>query len=779
MGAKPSYEDLARRVKELEEQLADGEGRGFHPPHGDAVVVPEQFKPIFDKAQETVCRYFHDTRANPTEGTIEISDERYLLVRASALSYHFLITIRNLYGDRGEKESLAIGKNFLFDVAHIIGLNDARNFHEKMNLSDPIEKLSAGPVHFSHTGWALVDILPESHPSPDEDYFLTYHHPFSFEADAWIRAGQRADTPICIMSAGYSSGWCEESFGIPLTAVEVTCRARGDDNCTFIMAPPHKIEGYLEKYVADLSDGPRGPAAYEIPTFFERKETEEKMNFLSSITEQVSDAIIVTDLDFRITYVNRATEALYGYPPAELAGRDLASLCAEPDATTVVSQACWEVAGGRTWSGTVSAVRNDDRTFSAEMHITPMRDRNRNVISYIIIQRDITERQKLERKIIEAQKMDSIGNLAGGVAHDFNNMLGGILGYASTMLISEKDDRKRLYLQNIYDITGRASELTRKLLAFGRRGKNIVQPVSLNATAKEVHDILRYTVDKSVRIEFDLDDGLAAVNGDPTQMNQVLMNLCVNAFEAMPGGGTLRVTTRNVELNEDDVASRPDLSPGAYVKLTVRDTGRGIMEEVRERMFEPFFTTKQAGESRGTGLGLSTVYGIVKNHQGDISIQSEPGKGSVFDVYFPAGGVLTDEEETARPRGIEKAEGTILLVEDEDFMRNTIREMLEVIGYTVLTAEDGAEGIDVYRERHADIDAVMLDMLMPRAGGNDAFLGMREIDPNVRVVLCSGFARDGKAQEILDLGVRDFLQKPFTIEELAETLEKLMEPADE
>jgi PAS domain S-box-containing protein len=774
MCAEPTKEYLARRVKELEEQLAEVRLQRFHIPHGDAVVVPEQFKPIFDRAQETVCKYFSDIRADPAEGTIEISDERYLLVRASALSYNFLLSIKNLYSDRGERESLAIGKNFLFDVSHLIGLNDARNFHAKMDLSDPIEKLSAGPLHFSHTGWALVDILPESRPSPDEDYFLTYHHPFSFEADAWIRAGQKTDTPICIMNAGYSSGWCEESFGLPLTAVEVKCRARGDDNCTFIMAPPHRIEGYLKEYIADLPDDSRGSTTYDIPTFFERKKTEEKMNFLSSITEQVSDAIVATDLDFRITYVNKAAEALYGYTPEELAGRDFASLYSEPDATTVCGEACWEIAGGRTWSGTISALRSDGGTFTAEMHISPMLDKDGNAISYISIQHDITERQKLERKIIEAQKMDSIGNLAGGVAHDFNNMLGGILGYASTMLLSEQDDKKRLYLQNMSDIAERASELTQKLLAFGRRGKNIVQPVSLNAVAEEVYAILKYSIDKSVTIELDLDDRLRAVNGDPTQMNQVLMNLCVNAAEAMPNGGMMTVQTGNVELDKQDVASRPGLGPGAYVKLTVKDTGYGMTDAIRERIFEPFFTTKHAGESRGTGLGLSTVYGIVKNHQGDVGVQSEPGRGSVFEVYFPTGGVLTEEAKITRPRGIEKAEGTVLLVEDEDFMRNTIGEMLEVIGYTVLTATDGMEGIDVYRKNHADTDAVILDMIMPRAGGKEAFLGMREIDPDVKAILCSGFARDGKAQEILDMGVRDFLQKPFKIEVLAEALKKLV-----
>lgn len=240
------------------------------PPKGDTVSVPNQIKPIFDKAQKTVGKYFSDLYHDPEKGTIEIHDQRYVLVRASALSYDFLNTIQNLYADRGEEEAINIGRNFLFDIAHVIGLEDAKNFHKKMKLKDPISKLSAGPVHFAYSGWAFVDILPESKPSPDENYFLKYHHPFSFEADSWLRAGKKSDQPVCVMNAGYSSGWCEASFGISLTAVEISCKARGDKNCTFIMAPPNKIESYLGKQKTSKSK-----KKTQIPSFLERKKIEE------------------------------------------------------------------------------------------------------------------------------------------------------------------------------------------------------------------------------------------------------------------------------------------------------------------------------------------------------------------------------------------------------------------------------------------------------------------------------------------------------------------------
>jgi len=276
-----SKEELLNKIEELEnENCLLKEGVTSFLTTGETVSVPEQFKPLFDVAQKTVGSYFQELKASPSKGTIEINDERYVLLRASALSIDFLNKIKDLYADKGEEQGYAIGRNFLFDIAHLIGMEDAKSFHKKMNLEDPIAKLSAGPVHFAYSGWAYVDILPESNPSPDENYFLKYNHPFSFEADSWIKKGVKSDFPVCIMNSGYSSGWCEESFGLSLTAVEITCRAKGDENCTFIMAPPHKIEGYLKE--EDLwSDTEQ---VYEVPSFFERKNVEEKLK--SSLHEK-------------------------------------------------------------------------------------------------------------------------------------------------------------------------------------------------------------------------------------------------------------------------------------------------------------------------------------------------------------------------------------------------------------------------------------------------------------------------------------------------------------
>lgn len=269
---KSIIEKLSEENAELKKQFSKSDNK-------PKVSAPDVFKPIFKKAEDTVGAYFKNLKFSPSEGTIEINDQRYVLVRASALSYEFLNSFVQLYSNRGEEEAIGIAKNILFDLAHLIGMEDAKNFHKKMKLKDPISKLSAGPVHFAYSGWAFVDILPESKPSPDENYFLKYNHPFSFEADSWLRAGKKSKTTVCIMNSGYSSGWCQESFGVPLTAVEISCRAKGDKHCTFIMAPPHKIDAYLKKAKREKKSD-----AISIPAFLERKNIEEKLK--SSLNEK-------------------------------------------------------------------------------------------------------------------------------------------------------------------------------------------------------------------------------------------------------------------------------------------------------------------------------------------------------------------------------------------------------------------------------------------------------------------------------------------------------------
>lgn len=277
------YEERIKQLQQENELLRSGRF-----PHLNSVNVPEAFRPVFDIAEKTVREYFRDFKMDPGCGTIEINDQRYVLVRASAFSKGFLETIQGLYADKEPGEAFAIGRNFLFDYAHVIGMHDARDFHQKMNLTDPVARLSAGPVHFAWSGWAYVNIHPESNPTPDENFLLLYDHPYSFEADSWVRAGSISQEPVCVMNSGYSSGWCEESFGLPLTSVEISCIARGDAKCSFVMAPPHKISEHLEKISSQKKYASLD--MYNIPTFFERKKVEEEILRSKALAEDSAKA---------------------------------------------------------------------------------------------------------------------------------------------------------------------------------------------------------------------------------------------------------------------------------------------------------------------------------------------------------------------------------------------------------------------------------------------------------------------------------------------------------
>lgn len=273
MKTVPDYSQLLERIKALEAENEQLKQRLDFQGINKTVIVPEQFEDIFNQAEDVVRNYFSESRKSAENGEIVISGERYILLRSAALSYEFLDVFREFYSNHSFEEATRIGNNFLFDIAHVLGKKDALSFHDKMKLEDPVEKLSAGPVHFAFTGWANVEILPESNPSPDDNYYLKFYHHNSFEAQAWLAASRKSKGPVCTMNSGYSSGWCEESFGISLTTVEIACEAAGDEHCTFIMAPPHKIDGYLEKESKLKKSG-----NYDVPVFFELKYNEDRLN---------------------------------------------------------------------------------------------------------------------------------------------------------------------------------------------------------------------------------------------------------------------------------------------------------------------------------------------------------------------------------------------------------------------------------------------------------------------------------------------------------------------
>ena len=381
------------------------------------------------------------------------------------------------------------------------------------------------------------------------------------------------------------------------------------------------------------------------------------------------------------------------------------------------------------------------------------------------------EKQRLKEELMRAQKMESIGTLAGGVAHDFNNILMGIQGYVSLLMMEhDKDDSRYGKLKKIETQVQSASGLTRQLLGFARGGKYEVKPVDVNALVKNSSDVFGRTK-KQVAISVRYQDDVWPVLADAGQLEQVLLNMYINSWQAMPDGGDLYLTTRNVFLIGDDADAR-GVKAGPYVKISVTDTGVGMDEATRNRVFDPFFTTKEPG--RGTGLGLASAYGIVSHHGGLIDVESDPGKGSTFHVYLPAAEEVRTDPQPVVEKELQRGKETILVIDDEPMNIMVMKEILESLGYRVLCAGNGQEALSIYMIKQKSVDLVILDMIMPGMGGGAAFDALREINPGVKVILSSGYNLDGEARRILDRGCNGFLQKPFLINELADKIREYL-----
>ncbi len=381
------------------------------------------------------------------------------------------------------------------------------------------------------------------------------------------------------------------------------------------------------------------------------------------------------------------------------------------------------------------------------------------------------EKKRVENRLYQAQKMESIGILAGGVAHDFNNLLMGIQGRTSLMLMNtEPSDPHYDQLSKIEGHIHSATSLTKQLLGFARGGKYEVKPSQMNELIRKDVDIFERTK-KDVALHLELGDSLWLVDVDTAQIDQVLLNLFINAGQAMPYGGDLYIHTENLELSQRDLEPY-GLDPGKYVKVSVTDTGIGMDEKTMKNVFDPFFTTKELG--RGTGLGLASVYGIMKNHYGLVNVYSELGNGSTFNLYLPASAKKAMEEQAQDVSELESiGPKTILLVDDEPFIQDVGQEILEHLGHQVLVAGSGMEAVKKLEGSQAAIDLVILDMIMPEMGGGEVFDHLKDVDPDVRVLLSSGYSINGRAQDILDKGCVGFIQKPFTINQLRQKLREI------
>ncbi len=511
-----------------------------------------------------------------------------------------------------------------------------------------------------------------------------------------------------------------------------------------------------------------------------RKQSEARRH---AILETALDSIVLMDHEGRIVEFNPSAERTFGYVRSEVLGRSLADVLIperlrpahREGLERFIQSGDGPVLGRRIES---VAMRKDGSELPVELAITRIpSDGPPSFTGHI---RDLTDRKLAEKELREreeqlrqSQRMEAIGTLAGGVAHDFNNILTAILGYTALL--------KRTAPQNdgvakAADVMERAAKrgavLTQQLLGFARKGKNESAPVDLTALVEEVIGLLQRTIEKDIVIRRTSRPASVVVIGDPGQLQQVVLNLAVNARDAMPGGGELTLDTSIIVLTEEESRRVPGTAPGSYARLAVSDTGCGIPEEIRGRIFEPFFTTKELG--KGTGMGLAMVYGIIQNHAGAIAVRSEVGRGTTVEILLPhAAEVEASEAPKSMARTV-SGKGRVLVVDDEDGVREVAADLLTILGYDVLTAADGASAVEGFRKQHENIDVVLLDLAMPGMGGRECFRALKEIDHEVKAVLCTGYGFNVVAQQLLDEGMLGFIAKPYAIEQLSDAISQAL-----
>lgn len=497
----------------------------------------------------------------------------------------------------------------------------------------------------------------------------------------------------------------------------------------------------------------------------------------AELLDLAHDMIIIRDLRKRVTYWNRGAERVYGWRREDVVGADLHRLLGTrfPQPVTDIEA---ELLQTGHWEGELQQTTASGTEVTVVSHWTLRRDASGAPTSILEINRDISERRNLEQQLLQAQKLESLGTLAGGIAHDFNNILGVILGYASILSDTSEPEEIEEITGTISQAGERGASLVRQLLTFARKDDAVLAPVAVNDVAEDLVKMLQQTFPKEIVFKKAFDARLPAVVADSSQLHQVLLNLCVNARDAMPSGGAITVSTSNVTGEVVRARFATALDP-AYVCIRVRDEGIGMDAVTQRRIFEPFFTTKEVG--KGTGLGLAVVYGVVQHHRGYIDIESAPGEGTAFIIFLPAADPLAtaDCNENGEPSTTQGGSETVLVVEDEDLLRMLVKNVLERQGYTVLTARDGLEGLELFRRHGDEIDLVLSDMGLPKIGGLQMFLRMKETGRTPKAIFCSGYLEPDSKTRLMEAGVTDFLMKPFRPAQILGKVREILDSRDE
>ena len=499
------------------------------------------------------------------------------------------------------------------------------------------------------------------------------------------------------------------------------------------------------------------------------RELRDSQNRLALIVDSSQDAIIGKNLEGIVTHWNKGAEHIYGYTAQDMIGRPISVLAPKERVDEIHTILQKIRAGERVEYFESVRVTKDGRTLHVSISVSPIHDAEGKVVGASTIARNITGQKKIEDQLRQSQKMEAVGRLAGGVAHDFNNLLG-IVTACSELLRGRVDPSSLEYVDNIREAAKRGASLTRQLLAFSRRQAVQTQLLDLNERLREVSKLLRPLMGDDVEIAIVPRSNGAIVEADPGQIDQIVVNLAVNARDAMPRGGKLIIETGAFDFDEAFAMNHPPMTAGRYVMLAMSDNGTGMDEATRSRIFEPFFTTKEIG--KGSGLGLATVYGIVKQSGGQVWVYSEPGRGTTFKIYLPSAEAKLDEasDQGAQTLPRRRDGTTILLAEDDPIMRRLTRKMLEEHGYQVLEAEDGKAALDLIASRTTSIDLTLTDVVMKNMNGPELVLRLIDSHPDMKVVYMSGYTGELVAHQGFDTGIR-LLEKPFTRADLLKTID--------
>jgi len=503
----------------------------------------------------------------------------------------------------------------------------------------------------------------------------------------------------------------------------------------------------------------------------ERKQNEEKIREQATLLDKAHDAIGLRNLEQNLIYWNKGAEYLYGWTTEEAIGKNADKLLYKGKPSELIEAEKSVIEKGE-WTGELHQVTKDGKEIIVESRWTLIYDSDDKPKSILAINTDITDKKKIEAQLLRAQRMESIGTLAGGIAHDLNNILTPIMLALQVLKEKHKDLQSQKLITILEKNSERGANLIKQVLSFARGVEGERKPLQIMNHISEIERILKETLPRNIEIRTDIQKDLFTISGDATQLHQVIMNLCVNARDAMPDGGILNISAENFFIDENYAQMHTEAKVGHYVVIGVSDTGIGIPPKLVDRIFEPFFTTKDFG--KGTGLGLSTALAIVKSHGGFINVYSEIGEGTTFRVYLPS---IKTELQNVKEERFELPVGNgelVLVAEDEDSIREVTVSTLEAYGYKVLTASDGADAVALYAQNKDKIEVILMDMMMPVMDGHASIRAIRKINSEVKIIAVSGLAEKDKLAKIADTRVYAFLPKPYTAEKLLKTIHEVL-----